>query len=245
MPPTFGIIGLGAFGRLVHDRLAATGEVFGFDPSVAGADSTDALERASQAEAVIFAVSVQRLQSVLAIFAPRLRPGTIVADVCSVKIRPCQMMLEQLPGDCEIIGTHPLFGPQTVAEKGLAGCTIALCPVRCTERTMQAARGLLAGDLGLSIVETSADDHDRQMASVQALTHLIGHAAASLDLPETDLATLAYRRLLRIRENVIGDSPELFDAIQTWNPYAAGARERMLDAMHGVHDRTRRPGADG
>ena len=42
-----------------------------------------------------------------------LNPGTVVLDVCSVKLLPCEWMLEGLPDNIDIIATHPMFGPDS------------------------------------------------------------------------------------------------------------------------------------
>ena len=247
MPPAdalserFGIIGLGAFGALMARELARVGEVVAFDSdaSVRAPEgvSLAPFETVAASPVVVLAVNAQRLSAVIDAVSPYLSEGAVVADVCSVKVRPIDLMLEGLPRHARVVGTHPLFGPQTVGEKGLAGQPIALCEGRADGDVMDRARALLAETLGLRVVETSADEHDRQMAFVQALTHLVGHAANDMDLPNLDLATLAYRRLLQLKGNILGDSEELFEAIQQWNPHAAGVRARFLDAMHAVHDR--------
>ena len=55
-----------------------------------------------------------------------------------------------------------------------------------------------------------------------------------MDLPDLPLATLAYTRLLQMKRNTQGDSPELFAAIQTHNPHAADTRQRFLEAMNAI-----------
>jgi len=105
-----------------------------------------------------------------------------------------------------------------------------------------AARGFLAETLSLDVIDLTPDEHDRQMAHVQVLTHLVGHAAGELDPPDLPLATVAYTRLMQLRRNIAGDTEELFAAIQTHNPHAGEMRRRFLDAMTGVIERADRLG---
>jgi prephenate dehydrogenase len=49
--------------------------------------------------------------------APALRPGQLIIDTCSVKERPLEWMLEELPDHVQIVGTHPLFGPDSGQER--------------------------------------------------------------------------------------------------------------------------------
>lgn len=242
--PRVGVIGLGAFGRLAATALAADCEVLGFDPDppaqLPGARITD-LNAVCDADAVVLAVNLQHLPSACDAIAPKLKSQSLVADVTSVKLRPVDRMRASLPEHVEILGTHPLFGPQSVAERGLRGLSVALCPVRMSDATMARVRALLEGRLGLRLIETTPDEHDRQMAHVQALTHLVGHAAASLGVEELPLATIAYDRLRQLALNISGDSDELFETIQAANPYAADVRRRFVEAIEQVRRRAGDP----
>lgn len=235
--PRIGLVGFGAFGRLAGRHIAPHYELRVHDPAVSAAEvkaigATPApLDAAAGCDVCILAVPVQAIESVCAQIAPKIGPRTLVADVASIKTGPAEAMRRLLPPDNDILGTHPLFGPQTVAEVGLGGQSIALCPVRIGGERLATVREFLTGTLGLSVIETTPEEHDRQMALVQVVTHLIGHAASEMDLPELPLATLAYKRLLQMKHNIERDSEELFEAIQTLNPYAADVRRRFVEAV--------------
>lgn len=244
-PDGVGIIGLGAFGSLLASALAQHLDVVAFD--VRGNEpptgvSAGSIDDACARGVVVPAVNVQQLGAVLDQIAPRLREGALVADVCSVKAGPIAMMLDRLPAGVRVLGTHPLFGPQSVAELGLKGQRIALCPARIDPPALGAVRAFLTDRLGLMAIEVGADEHDRQMAEVQALTHLVGHAVRALGLGdraqgEPALGTLAHRRLVQLANNIAGDSPELFEAIQRHNPHAASIRARFAEAVEAVRRR--------
>ena len=235
------IIGHGNFGRLLAVHLAPHAEVVVHDAApiqnlVPGTRSVELTEAAS-AETVILAVNVQHLEAVLGAIAPTLSRNALVADVCSVKVEPIEAMLRILPEHARILGTHPLFGPQSVAEKGLPDQRLAICPVRIDEEQQRRTIAFLRDTLRLDVIETSPEEHDRQMSLVQALTHLVGHAAAELRLEDLPLGTLAYRRLRQLAMNISGDSEELFDAIQSRNRFAAEIRARFVDAVENVRRR--------
>ena len=247
-PSTLGLFGFGAFGRLAGEHLVHHADVLVHDPNAdAGAvralGATPArLPEAAACDAVLLAVPVQTLREVLESIAPHVREGSLVADVCSVKTEPIRLMLDALPPHAQVLGTHPLFGPQTASEAGsVVGQTVALCPARMDPAWLAHVRELLTS-LGLNVIETDADEHDRQMAWVQVLTHLVGHAAGEMDLPDLPLATVAYTRLMQLRRNIAGDTEELFAAIQTHNPHAAAMRQRFFEAMKGVIERADRMG---
>lgn len=238
-----GLIGFGAFGRLAAGHMAPHCELLVHDP-VANRNDIESLgatacscEDAARCDACVLAVPMQALEAVCLRLSPHLGEQTLVADVSSIKTGPVATMLRTLPSHVEVLGTHPLFGPQTVSEVGLPGQSIALCPARFSDKRLAEAREFLGSTLGLRIIETTPDEHDRQMALVQVVTHLVGHAASEMNLPELPLATLAYTRLLQMKHNVERDSEELFEAIQTLNPYAADVRRRFVEAVCKTEER--------
>ncbi len=134
-PVSIGLIGFGAFGRLVAAHLGPHADLRVHDPfvpadAIAEAGAVPAtLAEAAACPVVILATPVATLAAVVERIAPHLRPGALVLDVGSVKVRPAEIMRAALPAHVDIVATHPLFGPQS-ARDGLRGLKIALCPVR-------------------------------------------------------------------------------------------------------------------
>ncbi len=231
-----GLIGLGAFGRLAAEHLAPHFEIFGHDPE---APTIDGVVRVSLAEAaacpiVVLAVPVQALAATCADIAPFLSEGALVLDTASVKVEPMRMMRAALPAHVRIIGTHPLFGPQSAAS-GLAGLPIVICPDDGVDATDVA---VLCGDvLGLEVHISDPDTHDRAMANVQALTHLVSRVIAKLDIAPPPYSTKSYDLLRQATDLVRDDSDELFRAIEQLNPYAASLRKRFFEVAREFDDR--------
>jgi prephenate dehydrogenase len=234
-----GIIGYGIFGRFMAAHLAPHFEVLVWsrtrretDPGVRWAG----LAEAAACPVVILAVSVQSLEEMLRKAAPHLQPGTLVFDVASVKTVPVQLMQELVPAGCDIIATHPVFGPQSGA-KGIAGLTVVTWPVRVKHERYEAVQRFLGHTLGLKVLEVSPEEHDRQMAYVQALTFFIGRALGEMELPAPELTVPKYEYLREIRKLVAGDTAELFELVQRYNPYAEAVRERFVSELERIeHD---------
>jgi prephenate dehydrogenase len=230
MTKTLGLIGFGQFGRLAASLLASRFDIVVHD--AAGLRETieglglraGALEEAAACDVVVIAVPVAAMREVLERAAPHVKPGALVVDVGSVKVLPVRWMTETLPAHADIVATHPLFGPQS-ARGGLEGQRLVICPVRGTRHHRIAE---IAESLGLVVSITTPEKHDEEMAYVQALTHLIGRALVSLDIPDEALKTKSYQHLLDLCGLVGGDSFELFTAIQTMNPHARGVAERFV-----------------
>ena len=236
MTKSLGLIGFGQFGRLAASLLAGRFDIVVHD--AAGLRETieglglraGRLEEAAACEVVVVAVPVAAMREVLDRIAPFVKPGALVVDVGSVKVLPVQWMLETLPEHAEIVATHPLFGPQS-ARGGLEGQRLVICPVRGDRHTRIAE---IAEGLGLVVSITTPEEHDREMAYVQALTHLIGRALVSLDIPDEELKTRSYQHLLDLCGLVGGDSFELFTAIQTMNPHAAPVAQAFVDEVQAL-----------
>ena len=239
---TLGLIGFGQFGRLAAKHLAGC-----FDLVVADReDSARAiealggrfgeLEEVAACDYVVVAVPVAAMKPVFSAIAPFVKPGALVMDVASVKVLPAQWMIETLPAHVDVLATHPLFGPQS-AKIGLEGLRLVLCPVR-GERAHEIKD--IAEKAGLIVSITTPEEHDQEMAYVQALTHLIGRSLVKARIPDEDLKTRSYQHLLDLCGLIGEDSFELFSAIQTLNPYAADVARafvaeagELLDQVHG------------
>jgi prephenate dehydrogenase len=230
--PDWGVLGLGRFGSLAARHLRRLGETWGCDPRRRRPRGVRAASFAEvcRARRLVLAVPIREIPEVLRLAAPYLRPGTLVADTASVKVAPCRWMEELLPPEVEILGTHPLFGPDSAA-RGLRGHTIALVPVRLRDRS--GVERFLRG-LGLVTVWCSAEEHDRRLAHTQALVHFLGRALEGLDVPPGPLETAGWRALRGILRYVSRDTRELFEDMHRLNPYAAPARARLLEALEAL-----------
>ncbi len=223
-----GVIGHGAFGRLMARHLAPHFDLKIFDRDGAAPEHGTAvpLAEAASCPIVILAVPVEAMAAVVARIAPHLAPGAVVMDVGSVKVKPVQAMLAGLPEHVRIVGLHPLFGPQS-AKDGVAGLRIAVCPVR-GDREARRTAAFCRAVLGLRTFVVSAEDHDREAAVVQGLTHLIAKVLTGMEPLPARLTTASFDRLVQATDMVRHDAPEVFTAIQRDNPYAAEVRERFF-----------------
>ncbi len=230
--PGLGLIGAGAFGAFCLPHLLPLFRVTVCDPgrdlaALAGLGAVPGdLAAAAAQDVVVLAVPLAALADVARAVAAHVRPGALVLDVCSVKGEPEAILDRLLPAGVDIVGTHPLFGPES-GRDGLAGLRIALCPVR-GRRIAAVARTLRR--LGLDVAVTTAAEHDRQMAYVQGLTHLIARIVMGMGVPPLTHTTRTFDHLMRMVDTVRHDSEALFRTIAVENPFAAEVRERFFAA---------------
>ncbi len=235
--PTVGIVGFGAFGALIATHLAGHCRLLAFDPSPRDAVGLPVafcdLPQSARCDVVVLAVPVSCMAETIRALRPHLQPGAIVIDVGSVKIEPVRAMLAELPEHVEIVGTHPLFGPQS-AKDGVVGHRIAWCPVR--GRSAGRIAAFLRHVLKLDVIRTTPDAHDRQMAVVQGLTHLIAKVLVRMEPLPSRMTTKSFDLILQATDMVRHDAPAVYEAIERANPHAAAVRERFFALAEEVRD---------
>ena len=228
--PLLGLIGYGAFGRLTAQHLSAWFDVRAYDPAMVASDDHAAkvdLAEAAACPVVVLAVPVGVLEETLIEVAPLLADGALVLDVGSVKVKPSEAMQRLLPDHVRIVGTHPLFGPQS-ARGGLQGLRIAICEVRGQKDARRIA-AWCRKMLKLKVFQVTPEDHDLEAATVQGLTHMIARVLLKMEPLPTRMTTLSFERLMQGVDMVRHDSPAVYQAIERDNPFAAGVRERFFE----------------
>jgi prephenate dehydrogenase len=236
-----GVIGFGRFGCLVVKNLAADFKVVVHDKDAtlgkaiqrAGGQSVSMAEACAQ-KILILCIPISVMQPVLKQVASYLTPGTLVVDVCSVKVLPVQWMQTLLPESIGILATHPMFGPDSASDS-LTDHKLVLCPIRIPARKFQVLKQWLSRQ-GLILLETTPDEHDRQIAVTLALTHFIGRSLSKIDARPMDIDTEGYKRLLHILGVVTNDTWQLFEDMHRYNPYAKQKRQAFIDALVRIHD---------
>ncbi len=230
---SLGIVGFGAFGQLAALHLGRHFEISAYDPSagVAGIARQlgvrlSSLHAVSQADVILIASPVSSFEQVVRKIAIACRPGTLIVDVGSVKVVPSEIMRRLLPRQVDIVATHPLFGPQS-ARSGIEGLKIAICPIQGRRHARLAA--FLRKAMGLTVIMTTPEDHDREAAVVQGLTHLIAKVLLRMGPLPTRMTTRSFDLLSEAISMVQHDAPEVFEAIEKANPYAGSVRRRFFD----------------
>ncbi len=229
-----GIVGHGRFGKALADLATDVAlptrawDAHADVPSPRAASSLE--ELASTSDIVVIAVPVSAMPVTLRALRPHLRPEQLVLDVGSVKLGPIGAMREILGEEIPWIGTHPLFGPVSLAlaERPLR---VVLCPNDLHPAAPARARALYER-LGCWTFEQDPAAHDRTMAETHALAFFVakGFLDAGVDV-RTPFAPPSFQSIARTVESVRGDAGHLFATIQAENTYASEARRRLLDAL--------------
>ena len=75
------------------------------------------------------------------------------------------------------------------------------------------------------------EDHDRDAAMSQGITHFIGRALSQSGVSSTSINTLGFNELLGVVEQTCNDSWDLFKDLQNYNPYTVKMIEQLEEGI--------------
>ncbi|HET6960842.1 MAG TPA: prephenate dehydrogenase [Terriglobia bacterium] len=225
-----GIIGYGRFGRFAAERLRQDFQVVVYDRKRVRCPRgvrSGSLEEVASRPLVLLCVPISAISKTCLEIKPYLAPGQLIIDTCSVKERPLQEMARLLPRVVEILGTHPLFGPDS-ARNGIRGLKIVLCPVRC--RRVSKVKAWLEAK-GLEVIVTTPARHDFEMSKTQALFHFLARGVAETGIRVGRLSTPGPAKLFEDFRDVQNDSLQLFQDLHRMNRFTAAVRKDLIDCL--------------
>lgn len=231
-----GIYGLGRFGAFWGDQLSKFATVKGYSRNI-NRVCPSTIERVSEEEVlscdvVVICVAISAMENFLNSIKGKIKPGTLLMDTCSVKVHPVTLMLDLLPQGVDIIGTHPMFGPDS-GRNGVAGLPLVISDVRVDRAKYQLWVDLF-NKMKLSVIEMTPEQHDKEAAYTQGITHFIGRTLSDLHLKGSAISTTGYNSLLEIIKQTCNDEYQLFLDLQKYNSYTTDMRKDLKHSLHKV-----------
>lgn len=231
---SIGIIGHGAFGAFLetlakkHFPEAAL-RIFS-RREVPDGSRFFSLEDACAADVLVIASSIRSFEEVLAQAVARSGPDAVIVEVNTVKLMPVRALRAHAAGR-KYVATHPMFGPYSYEKQGgsLEGLRLVISEHTLNEDEYGAALALLRA-LGLSVIETDADTHDRKLAETLFLTHYLSQSIAAAGFVRTDIDTLSFGYLMDAVESTKNDLA-LFRDVFEFNPYCTETVRRLKEAQ--------------
>jgi len=241
------VVGVGLIGgsfALGLKAAGAVGEVVGIGRSRANLDTALArgiIDRATddpaagvaEADLVFLSVPVLSMGPVAARLLPAMRPGAVLTDGGSVKQSVIDAIEPLLPPGVEFVPGHPIAGTERsgAAAALRTGYRNRRCILTPTGRTGAEALALVRRAwqvLGSEVVEMSADKHDRILAAISHLPHMVAYAlvnaVGSYDRYEEcllDYSAGGFRDFTRIASS----DPTM------WRDIALANREALLEML--------------
>ena len=221
------IIGFGRFGAMLHSLLSKGFEVDVYDKNPIDNSEVNevSLEEVLKNDTIFIAVPIRDFEDLVINICSKIQSGKTIIDVCSVKVFPKQVMIDNLPAETDIIATHPLFGPDSLKD---SGSVMTMEAVRDSSERYNFWKNYFESQ-NITIEEISAEEHDMMAARSQGLTHFVGRVIDDFGTNQTRIDTEGYKALHKLVSQTCNDTWDLFEDIQNYNPYT----EKMISELNG------------
>ena len=221
------IIGFGRFGAMLHSLLSKGFEVDVYDKNPIDNSEVNevSFEEVLKNDTIFIAVPIRDFEDLVINISSKIQSGKTIIDVCSVKVFPKQVMIDNLPAETDIIATHPLFGPDSLKD---SGSVMTMEAVRDSSERYNFWKNYFESQ-NIIIEEISAEEHDMMAARSQGLTHFVGRVIDDFGTNQTRIDTEGYKALHKLVSQTCNDTWDLFEDIQNYNPYT----EKMISELNG------------
>ncbi len=169
---------------------------------------------------IILAIPLENYFKVLNEIKDFLNEKKLLMDIGSLKEKQIKLMQNYHSG--EILGTHPLFGPEKKFKA--KENTIIICRVKYGDKSKFIID--LFEKNNLNVVELSPSEHDKIMAYIHGFYYLIN--ITYLDILKDNfynienlknLMTTSFNKYIESLENIFNTKDWLIDSISYKNPY--------------------------
>ena len=175
-------------------------------------------------DVVVIAVPMDSTLKVAKEVAWRLKPGSTLIEISSVKGETLPALRKLIGRNVSLLSIHPLFGPALGSMRGMKIAVITRKEGMTGGPDAAAARKLFPA---ARIIPMSRKEHDKTMAVVLSLTHLLnvvyaGTVSQFLSPGEfMKVSTPNSSMQLTLAEAVLAQDPRLSYLIQAGNVYSA------------------------
>lgn len=232
MKKSITIIGAGGkMGKWFCKYFASKGyEVVGYDSETPITDKT--VKKANSlvgsvldADIVLLCTPTRRTPEIIRLIAKEMKRGSYLIEITSQKSKTASALLK-IPSKINPVCIHPMFGPGT---KKIKGQNIISIPIKDAKKELSLVKSLFEG---ANFVTIDASEHDKKIAIILGLTHLVNLAFANI-LSKDDKVSLTERmsgttfKVQKIlAESIMTESAELIETIIS-NPEIRKSAEEL------------------
>ncbi len=216
--------GKGGMGQWIARFLLGQGHrVRIYDPAPGNCvgEEESSLAVSSEVDLVLVCVPMSACAAVLEELATH-RPRGVIAEMCSLKGHLEQVKRELRSTGVRVVSFHPMFGGHV---RMLSDRTIVFCTDGAPE-DVAVVRGLFE-ETSARLVDLGIEEHDRRMALVLGMSHLINlvysRAIQQSGLTAGELGEVAgvtFGKQIRTSREVVGENPRLYFEIQSLGEFA-------------------------
>ncbi|MFB5625277.1 MAG: prephenate dehydrogenase/arogenate dehydrogenase family protein [Nitrosopumilus sp.] len=165
-----------------------------------------------KADYVVLCTPTRRTPEIIRLIAKEMKRGTYLIEISSEKSKVVSS-LSKMPAKINPICIHPMFGPGI---KTIKGKNIISVPIKDAKKELTVAKSLFEG---ANFVTIDAAEHDKKIAVILGLTHLMNLVFANIiskdekmNLTEKMSGT-TFRVQKTLAESIMTESPELIETI--------------------------------
>jgi len=188
------------------------------------------IDCAKQCDVVMISVPIDDTFEVIKKIGPHIKMGSLLIDTTSIKKKPVDAMLRY--SICEVIGMHPVFGPNVSSIKNQ---TVVLCPAR-TKKWLKWLLHLLRKN-NAKIKVATPEEHDKMMSVIQGLNHFstlsVAHAMKSLGVKleeSLEYTSPVYKLRMMMVGRILNQDCGLYANIEMSNPHNQEALEAYWES---------------
>ena len=161
---------------------------------------------------VILCTPTKNTPEIIRLIAKEMKRDSYLIEISSHKSKTAQTLLKT-PSKVNPICIHPMFGPGT---KKIDGKNIIIVPIRDAQKELDVTKLLFPK---ANFVTIDSNEHDKKMAVILGLTHLINIAFANIlakdekILLTEKMSGTTFKAQKIITESILTESAELIETI--------------------------------
>jgi prephenate dehydrogenase len=178
-----------------------------------------------KADYVVLCTPTRRTPEIIRLIAKEMKRGTYLLEISSEKSKVVSS-LSKMPAKINPICIHPMFGPGI---KTVKGQNIISVPIKDAKKELTVVKELFAG---ANFVTIDAIEHDKKIAMILGLTHLMNLVFANIISKDEKMhltekmSGTTFRVQKTLAESIMTESPELIQTIIT-NPEIRRVAEEL------------------
>ena len=165
-----------------------------------------------QIDYVLLCTPTKNTPEIIRLISKEMKRGSYLIEISSHKSKTAQTLLKT-PSKINPICIHPMFGP---GSKNIAGKNVIIVPIKDAQKELTATKLLFPG---ANFVTIDAVEHDKKIAVILGLTHLINIAFANILAKDEKIsltekmAGTTFKAQRIIAESILTESAELIETI--------------------------------
>jgi len=165
-----------------------------------------------QIDYVLLCTPTKNTPEIIRLISKEMKRGSYLIEISSHKSKTSQTLLKT-PSKINPICIHPMFGPSI---KNIAGRNVIIVPIKDAQKELTATKLLFPE---ANFVTIDAIEHDKKIAVILGLTHLINIAFANILAKDEKISLTekmsgtTFKAQKIISESILTESPELIETI--------------------------------